>query len=120
MKTAPSALVRSCMLRPTSNIGFTPLAKTCLCWFSLPRQNIQTFNVEPQAPSFGREEAMTKFAYFNGAIRPIEEAQVSIMNLTFNYGIGCFGGLRGYWDPVREEIHVFRIQDHYRRFLNSA
>jgi len=63
---------------------------------------------------------MTKFAYFNRAIRPIEEAQISIMNLTFNYGIGCFGGLRGYWDPKQEEINVFRIRDHYRRFLNSA
>ncbi|MFN8494107.1 MAG: branched-chain amino acid transaminase [Caldilineaceae bacterium] len=63
---------------------------------------------------------MTKFAYFNGTIRPIEEAQISIMNLTFNYGIGCFGGLRGYWNPAREEINVFRIHDHYRRFLNST
>jgi len=63
---------------------------------------------------------MTKFAYFNREIRPIEAAQISIMNLTFNYGIGCFGGLRGYWDPQREEINVFRIRDHYRRFLNSA
>lgn len=61
---------------------------------------------------------MTQFAYFEGAIRPIEEAKVSVMTHVFNYGTGWFGGLRGYWNPEQAQLYV-RIRDHYRRFLDS-
>ena len=63
---------------------------------------------------------MTKFAFFRGRIVPIHEAQISIMTHTFNYGTGCFGGIRAYWDVTRGELNVFRIADHYRRFVQSA
>lgn len=63
---------------------------------------------------------MTKFAFFQGAIRPIDQAKVSIMTHTFNYGTGCFGGIRGYWSEQQEQLYLFRLHDHYRRFLNSG
>ncbi|MEM7116469.1 MAG: branched-chain amino acid transaminase [Chloroflexota bacterium] len=63
---------------------------------------------------------MTKFAYFEGEIVPIEEASVSIMCNTLHYGTGCFGGLRGYWNEEQEQLYAFRLVDHYKRFLNSA
>ncbi len=63
---------------------------------------------------------MTRFAFFQGEIVPIEQAQISIMTHTFNYGTGCFGGIRAYWNNEAEELNVFRIDDHYRRFLQSA
>ncbi len=63
---------------------------------------------------------MTQYAYFEGAICPIAEARVSVMTHAFNYGTGWFGGLRGYWNPEQEQLYVFRILDHYRRFLNSG
>lgn len=63
---------------------------------------------------------MTQYAFFEGKIRPIEQAQVSIMNQTFNYGTGAFGGLRGYWNARQEQLYVFRIVDHFRRFLQST
>jgi branched-chain amino acid aminotransferase len=63
---------------------------------------------------------VTKYAYFHGEIVPIEQAKVSIMCNTFNYGTGCFGGIRGYWNEERQQLYVFRILDHYRRFLDSA
>ena len=31
---------------------------------------------------------MTKFAYFNKTIVPIEQAKISVMTQTFNYGTG--------------------------------
>jgi branched-chain amino acid aminotransferase len=67
-----------------------------------------------------RRNAMTKFAFFEGEIRPIQDAKVSVMTQTLNYGTGCFGGLRGYWNAQRKQLYVFRILDHYRRFLNSG
>ncbi len=63
---------------------------------------------------------MTKYAFFQGQIVPIEQAKVSIMTHTFNYGTGAFAGIRGYWNAEQEQLYVFRILDHYRRFLNSG
>ena len=63
---------------------------------------------------------MTKFAFFEGEIRPIQDAKVSVMTQTFNYGTGCFGGLRGYWNAEKQQLYVFRILDHFKRFLNSG
>ncbi|MCB0188759.1 MAG: branched-chain amino acid transaminase [Caldilineaceae bacterium] len=64
--------------------------------------------------------SQTKFAYFEGEIRPIEEAKVSITCNTLHYGTGCFGGLRAYWNEEQEQLYAFRLADHYKRFLNSA
>ncbi len=63
---------------------------------------------------------MTSFAYFEGEIRPIEEAKVSVTCNTLHYGTGCFGGLRAYWNEEQEQLYAFRLADHYTRFLNSS
>lgn len=63
---------------------------------------------------------MTKFAFFEGEIRPIQDAKVSVMTQTLNYGTGCFGGIRGYWNEDQEQLYVFRILDHFKRFLFSG
>lgn len=60
-----------------------------------------------------------RFAFFQGEIVPIEDAKVSIMTHALNYGTGCFGGLRAYWNEDEEQLFIFRIEDHYRRFVNS-
>jgi len=64
--------------------------------------------------------AQPKFAYYRGEIVPFEQATVSVMNHTFNYGTGAFGGLRGYWNEDEDQLFVFRPLDHFRRLLNSA
>ncbi|MBW7882933.1 MAG: branched-chain amino acid transaminase [Caldilineaceae bacterium] len=63
---------------------------------------------------------MPRFAYFEGAIRPIEEARISVRTHALHYGTGWFGGLRGYWNQEQGQMYVFRIVDHFRRFLNSG
>ncbi|HBY97297.1 MAG TPA: branched chain amino acid aminotransferase [Chloroflexi bacterium] len=63
---------------------------------------------------------MSKYAFFHGEIVPIEDAKISIRTHTFNYGTGCFGGIRAYWNPDQEQLYVFRIDDHYKRFLDSC
>jgi branched-chain amino acid aminotransferase len=61
-----------------------------------------------------------KYAFFNGEIVPIEDAQVSIMTHALNYGTAVFGGLRGYWNPQQEQLFIFRPVDHFTRLLQSA
>ncbi len=63
---------------------------------------------------------MTKYAFFEGQIVPIEQAKISVMTQALNYGTACFGGVRGYWNHDREQLFVFRIFDHFERFLNST
>jgi branched-chain amino acid aminotransferase len=63
---------------------------------------------------------LPKFAYFRGRIVPYSEAKVGVLTHTLNYGTGAFGGIRGYWNSDAEELYVFRVRDHYRRFLDSA
>ena len=37
-----------------------------------------------------------------------------------NYGTAVFGGLRAYWNKDEKQLFVFRPNDHFRRFLQSA
>jgi len=63
---------------------------------------------------------MTKYAFFEGQFVSIEEAKVSIMTHAFNYGTGCFEGIRAYWNEDEEQLLVFRMQEHYERFHRSC
>jgi hypothetical protein len=44
------------------------------------------------------------FAYFEGEIRSIDDARVSIMTHSFNYGTALFEGIRGYYVPDENDI----------------
>ena len=63
---------------------------------------------------------LPNFAYFKGRIVPYSEAKVGVMTHALNYGTGCFGGVRGYWNDDEEQLFVFRPHDHFRRFLQSS
>ncbi len=67
-----------------------------------------------------QSQQLPKFAYFEGKIVPFEQATVSVMNHTLNYGTGAFGGLRGHWNEDEQQLFVFRPLDHFARFLESA
>lgn len=63
---------------------------------------------------------MPKYAFFKGAFVPIEDAKVSIMTHAFNYGTGCFEGIRAYWNSEEEQLFVFRLLEHFQRLLRSC
>lgn len=58
--------------------------------------------------------------YFEGAFVPRARARVPISTHSFNYGTGCFEGIRAYWSAPREELYVIRLGDHAERLLRSA
>jgi branched-chain amino acid aminotransferase len=60
------------------------------------------------------------YAYFEGEIRPLEEAKVSIATNALQYGTAVFAGIRGYLDQDGSTINIFRLPDHFRRFSQSA
>jgi branched-chain amino acid aminotransferase len=60
------------------------------------------------------------WAYLDGRIVPYREARFGLLTHALNYGTGLFAGLRGYWNEDEGQLFVFRPEDHFRRFLDSA
>jgi branched-chain amino acid aminotransferase len=60
-----------------------------------------------------------KYAFFQGKVTDLENAKVSIMTNALQYGTGVFGGIRGYYDEDSKTLSIFRLRDHYKRFLSS-
>jgi branched-chain amino acid aminotransferase len=63
---------------------------------------------------------LPRHAFFGGRIVPYSEARVGVLTHGLNYGTGVFSGMRGYWNADEKEVFIFRPEDHYRRFRDSA
>ena len=61
-----------------------------------------------------------EIVYFEGRFVPQAEAKVPITTHAFNYGTGCFEGIRAYWSPHQERLNVVRLREHADRLLRSA
>ncbi len=59
------------------------------------------------------------FAFFEDKVVKTENANVSIMTNGLQYGSAVFGGIRGYYNSEKKFVSVFRIRDHYSRFLSA-
>lgn len=63
---------------------------------------------------------LPKHVFFEGKVVPLEEAKISVVTHSFNYGTAVFGGIRGYWNDEKKKLSLFRPYDHYHRLLNSG
>ncbi len=61
-----------------------------------------------------------RFAFFEGKIVPIEQAKVDIRTNALQYGTGIFEGIRCYWNEKNKSNYVFRMEDHYKRFMSNS
>ena len=59
-------------------------------------------------------------AFFRGRTVPLSEANVSVMTHALHYGTAVFEGIRGNWNEDQRKLYVFRMRDHYRRFLQGC
>jgi branched-chain amino acid aminotransferase len=64
--------------------------------------------------------ALGEIVYFEGRFVAQGEAKVPITTHAFNYGTGCFEGIRAYWSPRQERLNVVRLREHAERLLRSA
>ncbi|MFN2418546.1 MAG: branched-chain amino acid transaminase [Candidatus Limnocylindria bacterium] len=77
--------------------------------------------VEPR-PAAGHPSAsgdIGAFAYFEGAVVPVGDANVSIATHTFNYGTAVFEGIRAYRQDDASSAILF-AREHYERLLRNA
>jgi branched-chain amino acid aminotransferase len=59
-------------------------------------------------------------AFLNGEFLPLTEAKVGVMTHALHYGTSIFEGIRGNWNPEQEKLYVFRLKEHYGRFLQGC
>ncbi len=57
--------------------------------------------------------------FFNDQFMPLSEAKIGVMTHAFNYGTGCFEGIRAYWSADSAQLNVFRLREHIERFERS-
>lgn len=60
------------------------------------------------------------YVFYQGKIVDESEVTIGIRSKAFNYGLGCFEGIRAYWDEDQKQLFGFRLKDHYTRMLQSA
>jgi branched-chain amino acid aminotransferase len=58
--------------------------------------------------------------YLDGRFVDDDDATVNVRSRGLNYGLGCFGGIRGYLADDGHQVFVFRLDDHVRRLNASA
>ena len=59
-------------------------------------------------------------AYLDGEFVPMTEAKISIATHAFNYGTGCFEGIRGYWNAEHGELYLLWLVEHFERLERNA
>ncbi len=68
--------------------------------------------------NFSMKFSFSKFVWFDGKLIPIEKAQIPVTTHALQYGTTIFEGIRGYWNS--NNLHIFRLDDHIKRFRNSG
>jgi len=63
---------------------------------------------------------MPAYAYYKKQFLPVADAKMGIMTNAMHYGTGIFEGIRGNWNADRQQIYVFRMKEHYQRFMNGC
>ena len=59
-------------------------------------------------------------AYFRGKIVPLSDARVSVTTHALHYGTAVFEGIRGNWNEGHNKMYVFRMREHYERFIQGC
>jgi len=64
--------------------------------------------------------SLPSFVFYNGRVVPYSDVKFGVLTHALNYGTAVFGGLRAYWNEDEKQLFIFRPNDHFRRFLQSA
>lgn len=59
-------------------------------------------------------------AFFKGKMVPLDEAKISVMTHALHYGTAVFEGIRGNWNQGEGKMFVFRMEEHYKRFIKGC
>ena len=63
---------------------------------------------------------MPSYAFFHKQFMPLSEAKIGVMTNCLHYGTAIFEGIRGNWNSEQQQIHLFRLKEHYERLHNGC
>lgn len=63
---------------------------------------------------------MPQYAFYKKQFMPLADATINVMTNFMHYGTGVFEGIRGNWNEERQQIYIFRMQEHYERLINGC
>tara|TARA_B100000029_G_scaffold23546_1_gene23334 strand:- start:1795 stop:2709 length:915 start_codon:yes stop_codon:yes gene_type:complete len=61
---------------------------------------------------------ISKYIWFDGKLVIRDKAKVPVTSHAIHYGTSIFEGIRAYWNT--ENLFIFRLDDHVKRFRNSG
>src|SRR5215472_19140203 len=62
-----------------------------------------------------------RLIWFKGAVLPADEARISVLSPTAQYGLNVFEGIRCYGDEKGGgQLFIFRVEEHLTRLLDSC
>jgi len=59
------------------------------------------------------------YLWWAGRVTPWEDANVHLTMVGWSAISAVFEGIRAYWSPQREDLYVFRLDEHLKRFQQS-
>jgi len=63
---------------------------------------------------------MNSVVFYQGEFLEEKDVKIGIRSKVFNYGLGCFEGIRAYWDEESQQLYGFKLREHYERLLQSC
>jgi len=60
------------------------------------------------------------YSYLKKRTVKTKDAKVSIMCKALQYGLGCFTGIRGFYNKEDKNLYLFRVEDHYKRLKEAS
>lgn len=60
-----------------------------------------------------------RLIWLNGEIVKVGDAKINVLSPTSQFGANVFEGIRCYYNKEEDELYAFRLDEHYKRLLNS-
>src|SRR5260370_7804883 len=60
------------------------------------------------------------WVFYDGEFGRYHDIKLGLMTHALHYGTGCFEGIRAYWNPKQEQLHLLQAPAHYDRLRRSA
>ena len=70
--------------------------------------------------SANKKDINDRLMWLDGKILPVNKAYINVMSPTSQFGANVFEGIRCYWNEEKQQLFCFRMEDHYKRLLQSV
>ena len=77
-------------------------------------------DTKSKAAAKKRDVHPNTWVYHDGEFGRYHDVKLGLMTHALHYGTGCFEGIRAYWNPKQEQLHLLQAPAHYDRMHRSA